>query len=313
MPNDYYTYAALADQTARRITSSFGEWTAFLETAGRLYKYPFHEQLMIYAQRPDATACAGYDVWNGKMQRYVRRGSKGIALIDTDSSAPRIKYVFDVSDTGGRDNSRRPFLWEYSEEHHSVVSAALETKYDVPTGRTLPDKLEAAATKLVAEYWEENRRDICDILANSFLEEYDIDSAGAVFREAATVSTTYMLMSRCGFNPSQHYVHEDFLSVFDFNTRETVTALGTAVSTVGEHILRSIEVTIKNYEREHIGERSVQNERDDLHQDRGLYDAGSGGEREQVDDTRQVRADEKSVSENSPPDTLEQPHMSNHY
>jgi len=307
MADNFTTYAALADETARRITSSYAEWTAFLEMAGRLYKYPFHEQLMIYAQRPDATACAGYDVWNDKMQRYIRRGSKGIALIDTDSSAPRIKYVFDVSDTGGRDNSRRPFLWEYREEHHAVVSAALETKYDIPIGRTLPDMLEAAATKLVAEYWEGNSRDICGILANSFLEEYDIDSAGAVFREAATVSTTYMLMSRCGFNPGEHYTHEDFLPVFDFNTRETVTALGTAVSTAGEHILRSIEVTIKNYERELIAERSVQNEHSDLHTDRGLHDAGSGGDREQVDDTRKVRENEESVSEGAPPHTLEQP------
>ena len=109
MPSKLQLYAQLAEQTARQITGSLQAWTGFLAAAARLYKYPYHEQLMIYAQRPEATACADYELWNNTMHRYVRRGSRGIALIDTGSDKPRLRYVFDVSDTGGGENSRRPY------------------------------------------------------------------------------------------------------------------------------------------------------------------------------------------------------------
>jgi hypothetical protein len=120
----------MADHAATQITASHESWTDFLKTAARLYKYPYHEQLMIYAQRPDATACAGYELWNEKMRRYIRRGSKGIALIDASGDRPRIRYVFDVSDTGSRDDSRRPYLWQYRPEHEDAVTAALEQEYE---------------------------------------------------------------------------------------------------------------------------------------------------------------------------------------
>ena len=131
MPSKLQFYTQMADTTARQVTGSFGEWTAFLETMGRLYKYPFHEQLMIFAQKPNATACADYDLWNKQMDRYVRRGSKGIALLDTTGDNPRLKYVFDVSDTGGRENSRRLNLWEYKDEHHNSVTTDLENRFGV--------------------------------------------------------------------------------------------------------------------------------------------------------------------------------------
>lgn len=173
MPSKLDFYSQLADHTAKQITGSFGDWTSFLETAGRLYKYPFHEQLMIFAQKPDATACADYDLWNKQMRRYVRRGTTGIALIDTSGDNPRLKYVFDVADTGGRENSRRPYLWEYREEHFDRVSAALEQRFDVSGRNGLADQLEQIASRLVTEYWNDNSRDILGILADSFLEEYD--------------------------------------------------------------------------------------------------------------------------------------------
>ena len=117
--------------TATRLTSSLANWTGFLSTVGRLYKYPYHEQLMIYAQRPDATACADYELWNNKMGRFVRRGSTGIALLDPTGETPKLKYVFDVSDTGGRENSRRPFLWEMGEHHEQPILEMLEDKFGV--------------------------------------------------------------------------------------------------------------------------------------------------------------------------------------
>ena len=131
MPTKAELYAQMADKVATQLTGSWQEWAGFLATASRLYKYPFHEQLMIYAQRPDATACAEYDLWNEKMGRYVRRGSKGIALVDDSGDRPRLRYVFDISDTGTREHSRTPWLWQLEERHLDSVQAMLERTYDV--------------------------------------------------------------------------------------------------------------------------------------------------------------------------------------
>ena len=281
----YQYYAQMADQTARQLTGSLQAWTGFLATAARLYKYPYHEQLMIYAQRPEATACADYDLWNKTMRRYVRRGSQGIALIDTSGDNPRLKYVFDVSDTGGGEQSRRPYLWEYRDEHYDAVTAALERRFDVAPQGDLADQLETIATQLVNEYWQDNQYDILGIVDGSFLSEYDDFNVGAAFRNAAVVSTTYALLSRCGLEPEEYFTHEDFLNVFDFNTPSTVAALGTAVSVASEQVLRQIEVTIKNYEREKNAERSQSHDRADLSEERRLPDpepdagrAGAGSE-----------------------------------
>lgn len=168
MPSKLQFYAQMADHTAEQITSSYQKWTAFLTTAARLYKYPYHEQLMIFAQRPEATACADYELWNNQMRRYVRQGSKGIALIDTTGDRPRLKYVFDVSDTGGGENSRRPFLWEYRPEHRDAVTAALERRFEVTGENGLADQLECIAAQLVDEFWNAHQRDILNIVEDSF-------------------------------------------------------------------------------------------------------------------------------------------------
>ena len=167
MPSKVQLYAQMADRTAEQITGSYQKWTAFLTTAARLYKYPYNEQLMIFAQRPEATACAEYDLWNKQMRRYVRRGSKGIALVDTSSDQPKLRYVFDVSDTSGGENSRRPYLWEYRQEHREVVSAALEQRFDVSGENGLADQMERVAAQLVDEYWHDNWRDIVGIVGES--------------------------------------------------------------------------------------------------------------------------------------------------
>lgn len=237
------TVAALAESTASQLTSSHAEWTAFLEAVGRLYKYPYSEQVLIYAQRPEATACASYDVWNTRMGRSVRRGSKGIGLLSSDG----VRYVFDISDTVGRDGSRRPYLWEYRDEHSDAVTAALAEKYGITDEGGLPYQLEAIAQELAGEYWEQNWVDILASTPGSFLEDLDELNVEVAFREAATVSTTYALLSRCGLNPGEYFSHEDFQPVFDFNTPDAITALGTAVSTGSEQVLRQIEVTIKNF------------------------------------------------------------------
>ncbi len=249
------SFAELAVSTAKQITSSYTKWTAFLDTAARLYKYPYHEQVLIYAQRPDATACASFDVWNGRMNRAVRRGSRGIALMDTSSGAPRLHYVFDISDTVGRDKSRRPYLWQLEDDNQEPVVQALSDQYDISADIGLEWQLESIAATLSEEYWQENQADILASVSGSFLEELDEDNIKASFCDAASVSTLYVLLTRCGLDASQTLGHEDFLSVFDFNTPAIATALGTAVSQGSEQVLRQIEITIKNFERSKAHER----------------------------------------------------------
>ena len=279
MPSKLQTYMQMADEAQRQITGSYRGWTGFLTTAARLYKYPYAEQVMIHAQRPDATACAEYDFWNEKMGRYVRRGSKGIALIDSSGERPRLRYVFDVSDTGGREFPKSRYLWEYRAEHADAVSAMLESRYGVDGKGGLPDQLERIASQLAEEYWRDYKRDILAIVDDSFLYGYDEFNVGAAFQSAAAVSIAYSLMSRCGLEVDDRFEHEDFLSIFDFNTPEAAAELGTAVSRINGEVLRQIEVTIKNYEREKLAERSHSHDRTDLHQERGLPDSRPDAER----------------------------------
>ena len=305
MPNKLQAYAEQAERTARQITGSHLAWTAFLTTAARLYKYPYNEQLMIYMQRPEATACAEYDFWNAKMGRYVRRGSTGIALIDATGYKPRLKYVFDVSDTGGKENARRVNLWELKDAHTDSVSTMLERNYGVSGKNGLAEQFENVASQLAAEYWRDHSRDILGIVADSYLEEYDDYNIEVAFKNAAVVSITYSLMSRCGMQPEDHFEHEDFFSIFDFNTPRTVAALGTAVSEINEQVLRQIEVTIRNYEREHSAERTAEHgEQPDLHEERRLPDSRLEN-RSAGAAPRQVRTDAPEVPEGASSHSLE--------
>ena len=300
MPSKTEFYRQMADHVATQLTGSWQEWAGFLNTAARLYKYPFHEQLLIYAQRPDATACAEYDLWNEKMGRYVRRGSKGIALVDDSGDKPRLRYVFDITDTGTREHSRTPWLWKLEEQHRDSVSAMLERTYEVG-GDDLAQQLEAVAGKLAGEYWNEHRQDFLYIVDDSFLEEYDEFNIEVQFKAAATVSITYALMSRCGLEPERYFDHEDFMAIFDFNTPSTIGALGTAVSQINQQVLRQIGVTIRNAEREAIKERRPQHEEShELHPERRLSDSRPEAERTAGEAPGQVRQDAESIPQGTP-------------
>ena len=305
MPTKAELYAQMADKVATQLTGSWQEWAGFLTTASRLYKYPFHEQLMIYAQRPDATACAEYDLWNEKMGRYVRRGSKGIALVDDSGDRPRLRYVFDISDTGTREHSRTPWLWQLEERHLDSVQAMLERIYDV-SGDDLAGQLTEVAGKLAEEYWTEHQQDFFYIVDGSFLEEYDEFNIGVQFKAAATVSITYALMSRCGLEPERYFDHEDFMAIFDFNTPSTIGALGTAVSQINQQVLRQIGVTVRNAEREANQERSKQDEQShDLHPERRLSDSRPEAEPAAGETPGQVRQDEENLPEGTPSHPLQ--------
>ena len=298
-------YAQMADHVAVQLTSSWSEWMRFLDTASRLYKYPFHDQLMIYAQRPDATACAEYDLWNDKMGRYVRRGSKGIALVDDSGDRTRLRYVFDISDTGTRQYSRTPWLWKMEERHIDSISAMLENRYEVG-GDDLGGQLTEIARRLAGEYWADNGRDFLYIVDDSFLEEYDELNIEVQFKAAATVSIAYSLMSRCGLAPEQYFTHEDFMPVFDFNTPATVGALGTAVSQINQQVLRQIGVTILNAERQAAQERRAEHEeQSDLQPERGLSDSRPATDRTARNAPGQVRQDAENLLEGTPAHPLQ--------
>ena len=300
-------YAQLADQVAVQLTSSWNEWIQFLNTASRLYKYPFHDQMLIYAQRPDATACAEYGLWNDKMGRYVRRGSKGIALVDDSGDHTRLRYVFDISDTGARPHSRTPRLWKLEERHIDPVSAMLENRYEVGGG-DLGGQLTEIARKLAGEYWADHGRDFLYIVDGSFLEEYDEFNIEVQFKAAATVSIAYSLMSRCGLAPEQYFTHEDFMPIFDFNTPATIGALGTAISQINQEVLRQIGVTIQNQERQANQERRTEHDHQpDLQPERGLPDSRPANDRAASRAPGQVRQNEESLPEGASPDPLQPP------
>ena len=272
MPNKTEEYLALAQRTANGLTRYWESWTDYLTTASRLYKYPFADQLMIYAQRPDATACASFDIWNNRMNRYVRRGSKGIALLDQSSSVPRLHYVFDVSDTGVRRNSRDPEVWQYNDDLKQPVSEMLAATYGI-SGERVSQQLADVAGKLVADYWDNNGEDIRAIVDGSLLMDYDEAGVEMQFKSAAAISVTYTLMERCGFEPAGWFDKDDFQAIHDFSTPDAVFALGAAVSDMSREVLRNIERTVKTTIRRRNAERSQyeyeQQERDLLDR-RGL-------------------------------------------
>ena len=272
MPSKTEEYLALAQRTANGLTRYWESWTDYLTTASRLYKYPFADQLMIYAQRPDATACADFDIWNNRMNRYVRRGAKGIALLDESSGFPRLHYVFDVSDTGVRRNSRDPDLWQYNDDLKRPVSDALTAAYGISHER-VSQQLADIAGKLVADYWDNNGGDIRAIVDGSLLMDYDDAGVEMQFKSAAAISVTYTLLERCGFEPAGWFDKDDFQAIYNFSTPDAVFALGAAVSDMSREVLRNIERTVKTTIRRRNAERSQyeyeQQERDLLDR-RGL-------------------------------------------
>ncbi|MBR0281595.1 MAG: hypothetical protein IJQ81_08390 [Oscillibacter sp.] len=245
----YEQYAELIERTARRITNSLADWTAFLAFAGRLYKYPFDQQLMIYAQRPNAVACAPETLWTKRMKRRIREGCLSVPVVDNTGTTPVLRYVFDLSDTEADVGSRVPWLWKYREEYYGAVSEALEKRFGPVIGDDMETKLEEISKRLALECWNDRREDILDAVSGSFLEEFDALNVEISFRNAASVSMAYSMMSRCGLEPEKYFRHDDFLSVFNFNTPAVMSPLGNAVNESAEQALREIEKAVKSYER----------------------------------------------------------------
>ena len=302
MPSKAEEYLALAQRTANGLTRYWESWTDYLTTASRLYKYTFADQLMIYAQRPDATACADFDIWNNRMNRYVRRGAKGIALLDESSGFPRLHYVFDVSDTGVRRNSRDPEVWQFNDDLKQPVSEMLSKTYGIG-GERVSQQLADIAGKLVADYWDNNGGDIRAIVDGSLLMDYDEAGVEMQFKSAAAISVTYTLLERCGFEPAGWFDRDDFRAIHEFSTPDAVFALGAAVSDMSREVLRNIERTVKTTIRRRNAERSQyeyeQQERDLL--DRRGLPAPEPGSEPAPEAAGQIRQAAPDVSEGAAP------------
>ena len=306
MPSKTEEYLALAQRTANGLTRYWESWTDYLTTASRLYKYPFADQLMIYAQRPDATACADYDIWNNRMNRYVRRGSKGIALLDESSGYPRLHYVFDVSDTGVRRNSRDPEVWQLNDDLFQPVSEMLAQEYGIHHER-LSQQIADIAGKLAESYWDNNSTDILAIVDGSFLMDYDDAGQELQFKSAAAISIMYTILERCGFEPEGYFDRDDFQAIYDFSTPDAVYALGTAVSDCSRDVLRNIERTVKTTIRRRNVERSqheYEEQERDLLDHRGLP-APEPDPQPAEDPVGQVRQDAPELSEAASPGAVQ--------
>ena len=306
MPSKTEEYLALAQRTANGLTRYWESWTDYLTTASRLYKYPFADQLMIYAQRPDATACAEFDIWRNRMNRYVRRGAKGIALLDESSGFPRLHYVFDVSDTGVRRNSRDPEVWQLGPDLVQPVSEMLSKTYGI-SGERVSQQLADVAGKLVADYWDNNGGDIRAIVDGSFLMDYDDAGQELQFKSAAAISIMYTILERCGFEPEGYFDRDDFQAIYDFSTPDAVYALGTAVSDCSRDVLRNIERTVKTTIRRRNVERSqheYEEQERDLLDHRGLP-APEPDPQPAEDPVGQVRQDAPDVPDEPSPGTVQ--------
>ena len=304
MPTKAELYSQLASDTARRLTGNWERWADFLSLAGRLYKYPYSDQLLIYAQRPDATACAEYDVWNSRMNRFVRRGSKGIALVDDSGGTPHLRYVFDVSDTGTRRNSLDPDLWQMDYSFREPVAEMLAKTYGV-SDPNFAQQLADLSGKLVEDYWDNNAQEIRDIVDGSLLEGYDDLNLELEFKSAGAISITWLLLSRCGIDPEGWFDRDDFQTVYSFSTPAAANVLGTAVTESCSQVLRQIERTIKTTTRRRNAERSQEYEQLNLFSERGLSDPGPGPRSGPGQAPGQVRTNAADVSQNPPASDLQ--------
>lgn len=238
-------YRQMADHATEKLTAQVTDWVKFLLMAGRLHKYDsFLDLAMVYTQKDTATAIAEYEIWP-RIGRYVRRGAKGIALLRSRGDRVFLRYVFDVSDTGRQENGRDPMPWQYRDEYGPAVTARLEEAFGVPGGDGLAKQLVALAVRFTDERWHDFKDNIMGSVQGSALDGLDEDNVGLRFRNAVTVSLSFLLLARCGFDLDNYFTPEDFECISEFNTRDTVLALGNAISENASVILRQVERAVK--------------------------------------------------------------------
>ena len=250
MANKLESYVQMAGATAAEITKNRENWKSFLATASRLYRYSFPDQLLIHAQRPQATACAGIEIWNKRMRRYVKRGSKGIALVNISNGRPVIRYVFDASDTRIDKDSHNLYLWKYKPEYLDSVAKDLEEHFGIPCSGGLAEQLAHIATQLARDYWKNYGMEIMEGAAGSGLEGMEKSDFRKKFSKMVAFSTLYILLLRCGLHPEKCLSADIFDGIEDFNSQGMTKILGHAVSEGSGDVLHRIAIAIFSYERE---------------------------------------------------------------
>ena len=300
----YIKISVLARETAKKVCRGREQWIRYLDVASRLYKYPFEDQLLIYAQRPDATACASFEMWNERMFCWVNRGAKGIALIDGESERPKLRYVFDVSDVHkAKRIGKDPFIWHLREEHKEVVLAELEHIYgSTNASLSFENRIYEIAERIAEDFYEEAVDEVIDEAANSFLEDLDGDAVAVRFREMLVQSVSYTILKRCGCDMTEFADDFTFDYIHEFNTLRTLSVLGSTTSELCEPVLIRIGRTIARYDRALLQnrryttnynhtERAVAGHESDIRKERGLSDSQSdtfGAGRNDVDEIRSV-------------------------
>ena len=250
MPAKAQTYAELAERSVVQITGDLTCWLAFLRTVGCNYKYSFRDLVMIYAQRPEATACADYDFWKYDMRRFVRAGTSGIALLRRQGGKNILTYVFDISDTGAMPNAVPVHLWEYNDDTYGATVAARLTKvFGVPSCRSVPEQLIRVALGLAETCWHDHKYHVMRVLSGSLLEELDEDNLRLRFTRTLAASLSYVLLSRCDLTVTDCFTQEDFQYLGEFNTCLSAAVLGGAVRDCSELVLHQIERAIRAYHR----------------------------------------------------------------
>ena len=251
MANKLQLVSELANQTAHAVTHSVDGWKRYLDTSAKIYKYPFDEQLLIYAQRPDATACASMELWNETMRRWVKPGSKGIALIRKDKRGrPSLEYVFDVSDTRPVKGAKTPYLWEMREDHHAAVLNALERRYGPAGDGDIGEQIMELAARAVNEVYRDRLTDLAYDVQNSLLEELDDLNLEVRFRDVLTASVQYAVLTRCGLDPAEFMEDGDLAGITEFSTPAVLHHLGNAASAVSMELLNEIGRAVKTWDRE---------------------------------------------------------------
>lgn len=314
----------LAQEHAVSVSSSPGDWMDYMDTASRLYRYSFSDQLLIHAQRPDATACASLELWNEKMLRWINRGAKGIALFDETWQNTKLRYVFDISDTHMVAGGRSPYLWQMQEHQREEILTHLEEVYGLEEKdtATLQDALMAVAREMVSDNLEEYLDGLEYAVENTYLEDLDEVTIRSDFRQLATDSVYYMLSRRCGLEPMELLEEEDFMHITDYNHLSALTFLGNAVSQLSESILIDIgrnvhkisleearkEVEISN-ERNYnnfialmreIKNQNIENKKEENIENEGGTDYGTdissqGGLPVSESDRRRGRSDDREI------------------
>ena len=250
MPNKMQLITELSNNVTKEITNTPENWLSFLDTASNNYKYSFNEQILIYAQRPDATVCTDIDTWNKRLHRWIKKGSKGIALITNDNGVQGLRHIFDISDTYDKFN-RNVYVWQVEDDMQNEIIETLENRFgDLENKDNLADSIINSVTNLVEDNFQDYYSDFTSIVNNSYLEELDELNLELYFKNMMKNSISYIVLKRCGIDPKEYFDVEDFRNIVNFNTTEVISRLGIATSDIAEVELHEIYTTVLDLKKE---------------------------------------------------------------